>query len=175
MTAGGLQDSLDVASTWAHENGMKWNTKKSVILRSKYTQGHEFFFSGVRLRSVIEVKYLGRTITEEGISDSKLVDRIKKAENVLGVLRRLGVFTNGVHPARSIRLYKSLVQSRWEYCLHLTPWTNRVAAEVRKVESMFFGQVFGKIAKRNVHTVDADRCAVSSIQKQGEIYAHGCL
>ncbi len=37
---------------------------------------------------------------------------IKKSKNVLGVLRRLGVFTNGVHPARSIRLYKSLVQSR---------------------------------------------------------------
>ncbi len=51
-----------------------------------------------------EVKYLGVTITDEGISDSKLVERIKKSKNVLGVLRRLGVFTNGVHPARSIRL-----------------------------------------------------------------------
>ncbi len=59
-----------------------------------------------------EVKYLGVTITEEEISDSKLVDRIEKAKNILGVLRRLGVFTNGVHPTRSIRLYKSLVQSR---------------------------------------------------------------
>ncbi len=49
-----------------------------------------------------EVKYLGVTITDEGISDSKLVDRIKKSKNVLGELRRLGVFTNGVHPARSI-------------------------------------------------------------------------
>ncbi len=29
-----------------------------------------------------------------------VVDRIKKAKNVLGVLGRLGVFTNGVHPAR---------------------------------------------------------------------------
>ncbi len=39
------------------------------------------------------VKYLGVTITDEGISDSKLVDRIKKSKNVPGVLRRLGVFT----------------------------------------------------------------------------------
>ncbi len=36
-----------------------------------------------------EVKYLGVTITEEGISDSKLVHRIKKAKNVLGLLRKL--------------------------------------------------------------------------------------
>ncbi len=35
--------------------------------------------------------------------------------------------------------------------LHLTLWTNRVAAEVKKVKQMFSGQVFGKIAKRNVH------------------------
>ncbi len=28
MTAGGLQHSLDLASTRAMENGMKWNTKK---------------------------------------------------------------------------------------------------------------------------------------------------
>ncbi len=73
-----------------------------------------------------EAKYLGVTLTEEGVSDSKMVERIKKAKkNVLGVLRRLGVFTNGVHPARSIRLYKSLVQSRWEYGMHLTPWTKK--------------------------------------------------
>ncbi len=52
------------------------------------------------MKSVQEVKYLGVTITEEGISDSKLVDRIKKAKNILEVLRRLGVFTNGMHPAR---------------------------------------------------------------------------
>ncbi len=32
--------------------------------------------------------------------------------------------------------------------MHLTPWTTKVADEVKKVESMFFGQIFGKIAKR---------------------------
>ncbi len=72
------------------------------------------------------------TIADEGISDPTLADRIKKSKNVLGVLRRLGAFTKCVPPARSICLYKSLVQSRWEYCLHVTPWTSRVAAEVKK-------------------------------------------
>ncbi len=43
MTAGGLQHSLDLASTWAMENGMKWNTKKSMILRSKETQRTKCF------------------------------------------------------------------------------------------------------------------------------------
>ncbi len=52
---------------------MKWNTKKSVILRSKETEEHKFFLSGIRLRMRREVKYLGVTITDEGISDSKLL------------------------------------------------------------------------------------------------------
>ncbi len=96
-----------------------------------------------------EAKYLGVTLADEGVSDSKMMERIKKAKNVLGVLRRLGVFTSGVHPARSIRLYKSLVQSRWEYGIHLTPLTKKVLEEVKKVEHMFFGQMLAKVAKRS--------------------------
>ncbi len=126
------------------ENGMKWNTKKSVIVRFKETREYNFFLSWIRMRMRREVKNLGVTITDDGISDSKLVDRIKKSKIVLGVLGRLGVFTNGVHLTRSIHVYKSLVQSRWECCLHLKPWKSRV-------ELMFFGQISGRIAKRNLH------------------------
>ncbi len=70
---------------------MKWNTKKSVILRSKETQEHKFVLSGIRLRIGREVKYLAVTITDEGISDSKLVDRIKKSKKCAReYFRRLG-------------------------------------------------------------------------------------
>ncbi len=70
---------------------------------------HEFTLAGCDSEKSARSKYVGVTLTEEGVSDSKMVERIRKAKNVLGVLRRLGVFTNGVHPARSLRLYKSLV------------------------------------------------------------------
>ncbi len=47
ITANGLQDILDLASTWAHENEMSWNTEKSVILRAKDTRRHKFILSTV--------------------------------------------------------------------------------------------------------------------------------
>ncbi len=59
----------------------------------------------------------------------KLVDR---AKNELVVPRRLGDVTNGVHPAISILLLESLVQSRWGYFIHLTRWTRKVADELKK-------------------------------------------
>ncbi len=97
--------------------------QKSVVIWTKDTRSHEFNLADHTLKKVREAKYLGVTITEDGVSDSKTVERMKKRKKVLGVLRRLGIFMNGVHPARAIRLYKSPVQSRWEYGISLTPWT----------------------------------------------------
>lgn len=43
------------------------------------------------LKKVRAVNYLGVTITADGVSDYKLVERIKKSRKILGNLRRLGV------------------------------------------------------------------------------------
>ncbi len=48
------------------------------------------------------------------------------------------------------QLYKSLVQSRWEHGMHLTPCTKKIAEEVMKVEGMFFAQIQRKIAKTSI-------------------------
>ncbi len=54
---------------------MKWNTKKKndSSLQRKHKKKN-VFLSGIRLRMRREVKYLGVQITDEVISDSKLVD-----------------------------------------------------------------------------------------------------
>ncbi len=87
---------------------------------------HEFKLAGYSLR---EAKNLGVSLSEDGPLDSKAVKRIEKLNNVLRVFRRLGVFTHGVHPARSIRLYKPLGRSRWEYGMHLKRRTRRRSQE----------------------------------------------
>ncbi len=87
---------------------------------------HEFKLAGYSLR---EAKNLGVTLSEDGPLDSKAVKRIEKLNNVLRVFRGLGVFTHGVQPANSIRLYKPLGRSRWEYGMHLTRRTRRRSQE----------------------------------------------
>ncbi len=64
----------------------------------KITCKHDLTQAGCTLENVHEAKYFVNQ-TEEEESYSKMGEKIKTAKHVL---RRLGVFTNGVHPARSI-------------------------------------------------------------------------
>ena len=72
-------------------------------------------------------------------------------------LRSLGAFQNGIHPFRSIRLYKSVVQTRWENASHLIPWYREMTDEVTKVERLCFTQLHGQETARQVH-----RCRAAS-------------
>ena len=116
-----LQTILDVATKWADQNGMTWNTGKSWVLRTQATEEHSFFLAGSQIGLAEEVEYLGVTINYTGIAGTKTATRIRTAKDMIASLRTLGAFDRGIHPARSIRSYKSLVQSRWEYAAHLTP------------------------------------------------------
>ncbi len=63
---------------------MRWNPKKEFCsVEPKTTCKHEFTLAGCTLKKVHEAKYLGVTLTEEGVSDSKMVERIKKAKTLL--------------------------------------------------------------------------------------------
>ncbi len=80
------------------------------------------------------------TVPKDGVSDSKTFDRIGKPKKILLVLKGFGLFANEVHPASSIQLHKSLVQSLWEHEMQLLPCTNKLGEEVQKVQCMFFGK-----------------------------------
>ncbi len=95
---------------------------------------YEFVLAGCILKKVNETKCLGVTPTQ-GFADSRMLERINNAEIVLGVLRRLGVFANGVHPARSIRLYKSTVKP---HLLHIVgrPISYATSEVIQKARSI---------------------------------------
>ena len=69
---------------------------------------------------------------------------------MLIALLSLCPFQNGIHPARSIRLYKIVVQTRWEYASHLIPWDREMSDKVTKVERPFFTQLYGRAAAKQV-------------------------
>ncbi len=68
---------------------------ESFVLWTKDTCKHEFTLAGCTLKKCTKPKYLGVTLTEEGVYGiRKMVERIKKAKNVLGVLKK----ARGVKP-----------------------------------------------------------------------------
>ncbi len=60
-TPSGLQVLLHIATKWATENQMNWNTKagKSEVLISAETRNQQFVLSGKPLNKVSEANYLG--------------------------------------------------------------------------------------------------------------------
>ncbi len=62
---------------------MIWNTKrgKSEILLSDDTENHSFHLAGKALSMVPEVTYLGISVSQAGVSDTKLLDHVKKGKD----------------------------------------------------------------------------------------------
>ncbi len=94
----GLQILMDISTIWAKESGMTWNTRrgKSEILESAETRGYAFKLALRELNQVKEVTYLGVSVSEEGVTDSKMLERIHNARIAIYQLRALGVFSHGL-------------------------------------------------------------------------------
>ncbi len=61
---------------------MTWNTKpgKSEVLEAVETRSSTFALAGQPLGKAEEVEYLGVSMNASGVTESKLLDRIRKAK-----------------------------------------------------------------------------------------------
>ena len=144
----GLQWLLDVATRWAEEWGMSWNTGpgKSEVLGKD--DERRFSLANKHLRQVPEVEYLGVTLDRKGLSAKKSVERIKKAKQRLGMLDIIGFNRRGFYPAVSIRVYETFVRPMTEYALPLTPLSPALLRASSQLELQFLRQAFGLYAAK---------------------------
>ncbi len=82
---------------------------------------------------------------------TKLLERISGAKAAVHQLRPLGVFAHVLSQVKAIRLYKALIQPRWEYAMHISPGTDEASLPVQEVEKAVFRQAFGPIAHGRVN------------------------
>ena len=153
---------------------MEHEKEKNEVLSSEQTRSHTFTLSHSVLGIVPELEYLGVTLSETGISDSKMCKRIQSARAAVHQLRPLGVYARGLSHVKSIRLYKALIQTRWEYAMHLTPWTERSKQAVKEVEKIFMHQIFGPVARGRVERLKL-LCRISSPQDRRRILTQKML
>ena len=101
---------------------MSWNTWLSCIVRNNLKDGNNVYLVDLSVELADEVEYLGIALGSSGITDSR-----NKTENPLckeydgRPTPSLRVFQNGIHPCHSIRLYNSVVQTRWNTRCPLNP------------------------------------------------------
>ncbi len=70
-TGKGLQNILDIATSWATRNSMKWNTRpvKSEVVKYKGLPNRKFWLAGRELYRTWRLSYLGVSMDEKGVSD----------------------------------------------------------------------------------------------------------
>ncbi len=90
------------------------------------------------------------SLPEEGVTDSKMQEKIRNARIAIYQLRALGVFSHGLSPIKSLRLYEALIQPRWEYAMHITPWPDGITDAIQEMERTFSQKHFGPIASCRV-------------------------
>ncbi len=94
--------------TWDDREHQEREERNPTIRRYR---NRSFHLAGKALSMVPEVTYMGISLSQMGISDTKL----KKAKIAVYKLRKLGMFKKGLSAEKCIKLCKSLIQPRWEY------------------------------------------------------------
>ncbi len=86
------------------------------MLEWKETRNLIFKLAGKRLDQEHEVTYLGVSLSENGITDTKLLERIRSEKNAVHQLRPLGVYAHGVSQMKAIRIIQGSNPTQMGVC-----------------------------------------------------------
>ena len=116
-----LQNMLNGAAEWGTEYKMTWAVAKCHAL----SLPGPVYMNGQQIPSTHEAAHLGVTIRKYGVSDARLLNRIKAAFGKLCQIRRV---TKEWHtdPARRRGFVKSFVYSICDYLLYMQPMSANV-------------------------------------------------
>ncbi len=64
-------------------------------------------------------------------------------------LSRVGLNVKGFHPVTSVKIFKTLIRTKWEYAMHRTPMTKPLLSAMEAAEGLFYKYVFGKYTERS--------------------------
>ena len=178
-----LQRLLDIATHWATQNGMTWSTRKSHVM---VPLGHtgKFVLAGVPLQRVDEITYLGVTLNRDGITATKLRQRIQAAQarwsSVLRLEKRLG----DIPTETAVTFFKTVVRPAAEYGLHLCPVTTATIEEYEALEGRVIRKAVGALVPKDrprarkllrLLSFSERRCTlISKILDRAESTAAGC-
>lgn len=80
-----------------------------------------------------DTKYLGVTITNEGITDIEMRERIKSATLRIGQMKSCSMLRQW-HSLRSEKLLITLIKTLYEYMMHLMPPSLLTKQEINDIE-----------------------------------------
>ena len=130
-----LQDDIDALNSWTEKWLLKFNTDKCHVLTlgkfDKIQHTHRYTLYGSELEHVFEEKDLGVIIDMELSFEEHMTTKIKKANSIMGLIRRTFSFLDG---ETFKKLYTSFVRPHLEYANPV--WSPHLRKHVKLLESV---------------------------------------
>ena len=128
-----LRDDLKHLCDWANDWQMLFNVDKCVVMHLGYgNKNYRYEMAGHKLKQTDDERDLGVLISSNGKTSKQCLAAAKKANSVLGMIRR-------TIKSRSkeviVRLYKALVRPHLEYCAQVwCPYLKQDISVLEKVQ-----------------------------------------
>ena len=131
-----LGRDIEQLGNWAKRWNMRFEPTKSKIMhitrKTRHKAHHLYSLQNTAIESVTHTKYLGVTVTNDLRWNRHVADVTKKANRMLGQLRRN---MSACDPAVKEAAYMGLVRPLLEYaCSAWDPYTEQLITEVEKVQ-----------------------------------------
>ena len=137
-----LQTVVDRLWDWSVKWGMEFNVKKCKVMHlGKNNPGTSYFMNGIEIVSTSEQKDLGVIITDNMKPSLQCAAAVKKANQVLGQIRRgFSCFDKDTF----VRIYKTYVRPHLEYAVQSwSPWTQQDINSLEAVQKRAIRQITG--------------------------------
>jgi ribonucleases P/MRP protein subunit RPP40 len=158
-----LKTDLDTLLEWSEKWQMKFNYEKcSVIHMGNKNEKYDYTIGDKSIKSTSEEKDLGIIVCESGKWSEQCRQAVKKANTVLGMINRT---IKNKTKNNILRLYKSLVRPRLEYCIQVwSPYYNKDVLQLEKVQRRALKMIRG--FKELSYEERLRRCKLDSLEKR---------
>ena len=127
-----LQQDINNLCQWSKDWQMVFNVKKCKVLHMGHNNAfHNYRMNGEELQSVPEETDLGIIVSNDLKPSKQCVSAVKKANMTLGMIKRHIVSRD---KKTIIRLYKSLVRPKLEYCIQ--SWNPSLIKDIELLEQV---------------------------------------
>ena len=109
-----IQELLDTLSEKGRKSGLKINESKTEIMKTENVPPGNVLLNNRNIKEVDSFKYLGTIISKTGSLELEFTERIKKANQVMGMLSKVWK-SRRLTIQIKIRLYMTLVRSVLTY------------------------------------------------------------
>ena len=136
---GGLQKLLQICENWAEDHGMEWAANKCAVICKRPSSGPSLQLACKKLQELIKCRYLGVTISAQGIEQDMTRQRLQAARGRLNELRKVGFGRTAFGISLGLRLYKTFVRPMYEFAIYLTPLSRKDEGLISGFESQAIG------------------------------------